>query len=69
VFSSSQLGLALAASLEALYPGKIGLEGNRDLIGSSAVIAALRAGTDASAASKSRIQEFLDLRRKFLLYN
>ncbi len=69
VFSSSQLGLALAAAIETLYPGKIGLEGNRDLIGSSAVIGALKAGGDAPAASKGRIQEFLDLRRKFLLYN
>jgi len=69
VFSASQLGLAVAGSLEALYPGKIMLDGDKDLIGSGAVIAALKAGTDASGATSAGLQEFLSLRRKFLLYN
>jgi uncharacterized protein YbbC (DUF1343 family) len=69
VFSASQLGLAVASSLQALYPGKISLEGSKDLIGSSAVVNALKAGVDASPASRIGLQEFLSLRRKFLLYN
>jgi uncharacterized protein YbbC (DUF1343 family) len=68
IFSSSQLGLALAAELGKLYPMKIRLEMNRNLIGSGGVMRALAAGEDATAAANAGIQEFLELRQKFLLY-
>jgi uncharacterized protein YbbC (DUF1343 family) len=68
VFSSSRLGLAVAASLETLYPKKIVLEVNRDLIGNRGVIDALKEGMDASSAAAAGLQEFLELRQKFLLY-
>jgi uncharacterized protein YbbC (DUF1343 family)/CubicO group peptidase (beta-lactamase class C family) len=69
VFSSSQLGLALAASLQKLYPGKIVFEGNSDLIGNAGVIRALTAGSDTAEPAKAKLAEFLETRQKFLLYN
>jgi uncharacterized protein YbbC (DUF1343 family)/CubicO group peptidase (beta-lactamase class C family) len=69
VFSSSQLGLAVASSLQKLYPARIALGVNSDLIGSGGVIRALTAGTDATDAARYKLQEFLDTRQKFLLYN
>jgi uncharacterized protein YbbC (DUF1343 family)/CubicO group peptidase (beta-lactamase class C family) len=68
VFSSSQLGLAVAATLESLYPKKIVLDVNRNLIGSSGVIGALAAGANPSLAANANLKEFLELRRKYLLY-
>ena len=68
LFSSSQLGLAVAATLESLYPQKIALEVNRNLIGNSGVMRALAAGGDHAAAANANLKEFLELRRKYLLY-
>jgi uncharacterized protein YbbC (DUF1343 family)/CubicO group peptidase (beta-lactamase class C family) len=69
LFSSTQLGLAVAAALESLYPKKIDVEVNRNLIGNSAVMRALESGADPSSASNANLKEFLELRRKFLLYH
>ncbi|MDP9055573.1 MAG: DUF1343 domain-containing protein [Acidobacteriota bacterium] len=69
IFSPSQLGLAVAASLTAMYPGKISLEANKDLIGNGEVIADLQGRLEPSNAAQAGIQEFLTLRRKFLIYN
>ncbi|HEX4278333.1 MAG TPA: exo-beta-N-acetylmuramidase NamZ domain-containing protein [Bryobacteraceae bacterium] len=69
LFQALRLGLGIAGTLEALYPGKIGLGANKDLIGSSGVIAALSAKKDAWPAANARLQEFLTLRQKFLLYH
>jgi uncharacterized protein YbbC (DUF1343 family)/CubicO group peptidase (beta-lactamase class C family) len=68
LFDSSRLGLAIAASLQALYPGKIVFSVNRDLIGNNAVIKALASGDDPVRASEEGLGEFLELRRKFLYY-
>jgi uncharacterized protein YbbC (DUF1343 family)/CubicO group peptidase (beta-lactamase class C family) len=68
LFSSSQLGMAVAVVIESLYPKKIDLEVNRDLIGNSGVMRAIESGTDPSPAVNANLKEFLDLRRKFLLY-
>ncbi|HTA40929.1 MAG TPA: exo-beta-N-acetylmuramidase NamZ domain-containing protein [Bryobacteraceae bacterium] len=68
VFSSSRLGLELARALATLYPQKIAMESNKYLIGSSAVMRALATGADAGSAADAGIQQFLDLRRKYLLY-
>lgn len=67
-FSSARLGLALAAAIESLYPKKIPLELNGDLVGNTEVIRALASGGDASEAASRGIQEFLAMRQKFLLY-
>jgi len=67
-FSASQLGLALAAALESLYPGKIKLDLNRDLVGNTGVLRALTSGSDPASAAGSGIQQLLDARRRFLLY-
>lgn len=69
VFSSSQLGLAVAASLQTLYPKKIALDVNRNLIGNGEVIRALATGTDPAPAASANLREFLELRLKFLLYH
>jgi uncharacterized protein YbbC (DUF1343 family)/CubicO group peptidase (beta-lactamase class C family) len=69
VFSSSQLGLAVAAALQALYPRKIALDVNRNLIGNGGVIRALATGADPAPAANANLKEFLELRLKFLLYN
>lgn len=68
VFSSARLGLAVAASIQSLYPKKIDLDLNRDLVGNSKVLQAIGAGADSSEAANAGIQDFLDSRRKFLLY-
>ena len=68
VFSSSQLGLAVAATLESLYPKRIVL-GKPNLIGNSLVMRALAAGGDPSFAANANLKEFLELRQKFLLYH
>jgi uncharacterized protein YbbC (DUF1343 family) len=68
VFSSSRLGLELAEVLSRLYPGKIAVQSDRNLIGNSGVIRALATGADAEPAADAGIPSFLELRRKYLLY-
>jgi uncharacterized protein YbbC (DUF1343 family)/CubicO group peptidase (beta-lactamase class C family) len=68
LFSASRLGLAVAATLESLYPKKIVLDLNRKLIGNSLVIRAIESGEDPSFAANANLKEFLESRRKFLLY-
>jgi uncharacterized protein YbbC (DUF1343 family) len=68
VFSSAQLGLDLAAGLEALYPGKIVWEANRSLIGSNGVLRALATHNDAGSVARTGIGEFLKLRQRYLIY-
>ena len=69
VFSSARLGLAVAASLQKLYPGRISFTLNKSLIGNEVVIRTLTSGGDSSEAAKDRLQEFLGARQKYLLYN
>ena len=68
VFSSARLGLELAMALERLYPGKMKWDEDRDLIGSAAVIGALKKGGDATKASEDGMAAFQAIRRKYLLY-
>jgi uncharacterized protein YbbC (DUF1343 family) len=67
-FDSSHLGLAVASSIQALYPGKIVLDLNRDLVGNGEALRMLASGGDPIPAADSGIGEFLELRRKFLIY-
>jgi uncharacterized protein YbbC (DUF1343 family)/CubicO group peptidase (beta-lactamase class C family) len=69
VLSPSRLGLAVAETLRTLYPTRIVIEGNRDLVGSSDVIRALESGLDTTPSAAAHLKEFMELRRKFLLYN
>jgi len=68
VFSSSRLGLELAAALAALYPKKISVDLNKNLIGNSGVMRVLAAGGDAAPTADAGIQKFLVLRQKYLIY-
>ena len=68
IFSSSALGLELAAALAKLYPRKIDWEVNRRLIGNGAVMKALSGGGDAVAASKLGIPAVMAIRQKYLIY-
>jgi uncharacterized protein YbbC (DUF1343 family) len=68
LFSATRLGLAIASTLERLYPKKIALEVSKDLIGNGGVIAALAGKSNAFPAANARLQEFLTLRQKFLIY-
>ncbi|GIU73043.1 MAG: hypothetical protein KatS3mg004_0130 [Bryobacteraceae bacterium] len=70
-FSSLRLGLELAAALQKLYPGRIDLEANFRLIGSRAVIEALRRGEDPRSLEprlQTELREFLEKRSRYLLY-
>jgi uncharacterized protein YbbC (DUF1343 family)/CubicO group peptidase (beta-lactamase class C family) len=69
VFSASQLGLAVAATLESLYPKKIVWDVNRNLIGNSIVIRTLASGGDPYLAANANLKEFLESRQRFLLYH
>jgi uncharacterized protein YbbC (DUF1343 family)/CubicO group peptidase (beta-lactamase class C family) len=68
---SVRLGLEVAAALQKLYPGKIAFEANRRLIGSEAVVRALKAGEDPRDIERNLeapLRDFLKIREKYLLY-
>jgi uncharacterized protein YbbC (DUF1343 family) len=69
VVSASRLGLEVAAALIALYPNKIAVTANKDLIGNSGVMRALATAGDATLAADSGMQRFLEVRQKYLLYH
>lgn len=66
-FSSSRLGLELAATLARLYPGKLAPAAFR-LVGNEAVIRGLQNGADVSGQAQAGVPEFVALRQKYLLY-
>jgi uncharacterized protein YbbC (DUF1343 family)/CubicO group peptidase (beta-lactamase class C family) len=68
---AARLGLEIAAALLKLYPEKISLETDRNLIGNEETLRALAAGVDPEAIRQRQqdaIQPFLELREKYLLY-
>jgi uncharacterized protein YbbC (DUF1343 family)/CubicO group peptidase (beta-lactamase class C family) len=70
-FDSARLGLEIAAALRNLYPGKIDLDKNEKLIGSTEVIRALAAGDDPRDIQQritDSLAAFLAVRDKYLLY-
>jgi uncharacterized protein YbbC (DUF1343 family)/CubicO group peptidase (beta-lactamase class C family) len=70
-FDSARLGLEIAGALLQLYPGRIALELNRQLIGSEETLRMLAAGEDPLAIRQRQqdaILGFLVLREKYLLY-
>lgn len=69
--NAPRLGLEVAVMLQKLYPGKIDFAKNEKLIGSKAVIEALKKGTDPRLIEndfEARLLEFVALREKYLLY-
>ncbi len=70
-FDAPQLGIELAAALHRLYPGTFQLDKTLHMIGSRAVIAAIKAGKDPTRIRQSwqpDLDRFLALRAKYLLY-
>ncbi|WP_321470339.1 exo-beta-N-acetylmuramidase NamZ domain-containing protein [uncultured Paludibaculum sp.] len=70
-FSSLRLGLEVAVALQKLYPGKIDLPLNRNLIGSTEVIEAIGRAEDPRNLEprlQEELQPFLEKRAKYLLY-
>jgi uncharacterized protein YbbC (DUF1343 family) len=71
LFDSTQLGIEVAAAIQALYPGKLDLALNRKLIGSDDVIRRLAAGEDPRSIQQSLmdgVAEFVKKREPYLLY-
>ncbi len=71
IFDSTRLGLEVAAAIQKLYPGKIDFAGGARLIGSADVIRRLAAGDDPRTIEESfngKVQDFVQLRSKYLLY-
>jgi uncharacterized protein YbbC (DUF1343 family)/CubicO group peptidase (beta-lactamase class C family) len=70
-FIPARLGLEIAAALLKLYPGKVDLEVNAKLIGSRAVIEALRKGEDPRLIfdrTEAEKEKYLARRARYLLY-
>jgi uncharacterized protein YbbC (DUF1343 family) len=70
-FDSTRFGLELAVALDRLYPGRLDLAADRLLIGSDAVLDALRRGAPISEIMTLRgrgLERFLAVRKKYLLY-
>lgn len=63
-FNAVRFGLELAATLNTLYPGKLDFEASRNLIGSRAVVDALKSNTPPAYS----LDAFLTRRAGFLLY-
>jgi uncharacterized protein YbbC (DUF1343 family) len=71
LFDSTRLGLEVAAAIQKLYPGKIDFAGGAKLIGSNDAIRRLAAGEDPRTIEESfapQVEEFVQLRAKYLLY-
>jgi uncharacterized protein YbbC (DUF1343 family) len=69
--NSVRLGLDVAYALQRLYPGKINFEACRFLIGSRAVLDAIKAGSAPGGIEehfRDQVQKFEDRRKPFLFY-
>jgi uncharacterized protein YbbC (DUF1343 family)/CubicO group peptidase (beta-lactamase class C family) len=70
-FDSPQLGVELAAALQKLYPNDFKLERMADLLVNQAVFEAIGAGVDPRRIAEDwqgRVEEFVRMREKYLLY-
>jgi uncharacterized protein YbbC (DUF1343 family)/CubicO group peptidase (beta-lactamase class C family) len=68
---AGRLGVEIASALQTLYPGRISLEASIRLIGSEALVRAIRAGEDPRTIQhtlQENLKGFLSLREKYLLY-
>ncbi|MBV8832481.1 MAG: DUF1343 domain-containing protein [Acidobacteriaceae bacterium] len=69
--NSVRLGIEIIYALEKLYPGKIDIDVNHRLIGSTSTIAALKNGDDPAtiqARYNPGLKQFQATRQKYLLY-
>lgn len=65
------LGVEIASALQRLYPQQFDLKGITGMIGSRAVVEAIRRNDDPSAIAKSwegNLKNFVQMREKYLLY-
>jgi uncharacterized protein YbbC (DUF1343 family) len=70
-FDSVRLGLEVASALQHLYPGQIDFSACKSLIGSKAVLDALRDGIDPEriqSEMEGSVRDFVMRRKNFLLY-
>jgi uncharacterized protein YbbC (DUF1343 family)/CubicO group peptidase (beta-lactamase class C family) len=68
---ATELGIELAAALRKLYPSEFKLERMTELLLNQAAIDALNAGQDPRRITQDwqeRLQQFLEVREKYLLY-
>jgi uncharacterized protein YbbC (DUF1343 family) len=68
---SSELGIELASALHKLYPNDFKLERMTDLLVNQSVLDAIGAGEDPRRIAEDwqeRLEEFVRLREKYLLY-
>ena len=70
-FDSTRFGLEVAYALGKLYPGKIDVEVNRNLIGNRSLMDAIKSGDDPRNSvrkMKDPLLAFSDVRKRYLLY-
>ena len=70
-FRSTAFGIEVAAALQRLYPGAIDFDANRPLLGSNAVVDALKASRPAAeihALCDEGLDTFAPIRQRCLLY-
>ena len=70
-FDSTRFGLELAYALGRLYPGKIDVEVNRNLIGNRNLMEAIKSGDDPRNSVRKMedsLRAFSDVRGRYLLY-
>jgi uncharacterized protein YbbC (DUF1343 family) len=70
-FDAPELGIELASALHKLYPNDFKIERMRDLLVNQAAFDALVAGQDPRRIAEDwepRLQQFVELRKKYLLY-
>jgi len=68
---SPELGIELASALHKLYPNDFKIEKMADLLANQAVFEAIGAGEDPRRIAEDwqdRLDEFVHLREKYLLY-
>jgi uncharacterized protein YbbC (DUF1343 family)/CubicO group peptidase (beta-lactamase class C family) len=71
IFDSTRLGLEIAVAMQDLFPGKIDFSLGKRLIGSDDVIRRIKAGENPrtiQASYDDALQEFLNVRAKYLIY-
>ncbi len=72
VFDAGRLGVALLVALQKLYPGRIALHANQNLIGSPSLIHGLERGQTTQellAAEQTAVDQFARVRQNYLIYH
>ncbi len=72
IFDAGRLGVCLLAALQKLYPGRISMQTNQNLIGSPSLIQHVGEGQSAKellAAEQPALDRFLRVRENYLIYH